>query len=96
MQEASHACNRGSPLDGPRKLSGPRLSTASDLPAIYRATAASRKLASACLGGPATGIVALRNPDGSRTLRTPDGEVYLKFFAPPNALPVPQECRARG
>jgi hypothetical protein len=65
-----------------------------DLPAIYRATAASRKLVSACLGGSSSGIVSLGNPDGSRTLRTPDGGDYLKLFAP-QSLPIPQECKAR-
>jgi hypothetical protein len=75
-----------------------------DLPALYRATAASRTLVKTCLAVRFSGrpcqdeanIRAVHKPDGSCTLQTADGQDYLRLFVKEDNRPVPQECSIQG
>jgi len=80
--------------------------TDSYLPAMYRATAASRILLNTCVEVRAArlaceavpaghaGLRATRKPDGSCLLETVDGREYIKLFTEGKPNPIPQECTA--
>jgi hypothetical protein len=75
-----------------------------DLPALYRATAASRTLVKTCLAVRFSSrpcqdgekLRAAHKPDGSCTLQTADGEDYLRLFVKEDNRPIPQECAIQG